>query len=445
MFRNYKRLSLLLLLFFILELFSYFPIISAANNVSSCQPIFLSGEYVLMNDINYGGDLIDCILVLVDDVVFDCNGFSLSGENIVNGIVLNYTSNVTVKNCLVEGVDYGILVREGSGNTIIYNNLSSNVYGVRIQNSSNNVLTGNLINDNQESGIILVSSSENQIYNNFFININNFQITGVYGLDFWNNSAWGNYWAHPNNTGYSFSCSDLDSNYVCDTNYSLKINDTDFFPLKNCSICPIYTLDIDVNRGSSSRSQKNLVYSANTLQLSTGYTNIYSNGDSLNISLNQERHIMTLDKIKSDFVEINVSSVLQQATLFIGDTKKFSFTPNWYNISVILNKINGYGDSAKANITIMSINEPIEIKQEILSEVNNCIENWECDEWGECLNEKQTRNCLDLNSCETEKDKPLIEQSCEKARRWFLEIIYFIVILSIILLIVFLIKWGRLK
>lgn len=439
-FKNFILITLVLLSAIV---FSFE--VNAASSVSSCQPIFLSGEYVLEEDINYGGDLIDCILVLVNDVVFDCNGFSLSGENIVNGIVFNYTSNVTVKNCLIEGVDYGILVREGFGNVIIDNNLSSNVYGLRIQNSSNNTLTGNLINENQESGIILVSSSENQIYNNFFINTKNFQITGAYGLDFWNNSAGGNYWAHPNNSGYSWSCSDLNLDYICDTDYNLKINDTDFLPLKNCSICPVYTFDVEDKRGSKSRSQESNIYSVNTFQLSTGYTKTYSHGDSLSISLNQENHSMIINKIESNLVELNVSSVLQQAILFVGETKKFSFTPNWYNLSVILNNINGYGDSSKANITVMSINELIEIKQDIPFESSICNESWECGEWSQCLNEKQTRNCIDLNNCITENDKPLMEQSCEKIRRWFLEIIYFIVIISIILLIVFLIKWGRLK
>lgn len=441
--RNFKFFTLLTFVFLSVVVFSFE--VNAASSVSSCQPIFLSGEYILVNDIDYGGDLIDCILVLVDDIVFDCNGFSLRGDNLVNGIVLNHTSNVTIKNCIVGGLDYGIVIKEGLGNTIMNNNLSSNVYGVRIQNSSDNLLTGNLINDNQELGIVLVSSSDNQIYNNFLINTKNFQITGAYGVNFWNNSVLGNYWAHPNNSGYSFSCSDLNLDYICDGGYNLKVNDTDFFPFKNCSICPVYVFNLEVNRGSSSRIQKNFVYFANTLQLSTGYTNTYSQGDSLNISLNQEKHILAIDKIKSDLIEINVSSFLQQATLFVGEAKKFSFTPNWYNVSVILNNIKGYGDFAKANITIISINEPIYVKEDILSELSVCNESWDCGEWGECLDGKQTRNCIDLNNCGTEKDKSLIEQSCEKSRRWFLEVIYFFVVISIILLIIFLIKWGGLK
>ncbi|MDZ7798769.1 MAG: FG-GAP-like repeat-containing protein [Patescibacteria group bacterium] len=35
-----------------------------------------------------------------------------------------------------------------------------------------------------------------------------------------------------------------------------------------------------------------------------------------------------------------------------------------------------------------------------------CIENWSCTAWSACLGGTQTRSCLDLNNCGTEKDKP---------------------------------------
>lgn len=415
----------------------------AASNVSSCQPIFLSGEYSLDNDIDYGGELIDCFVIMADDVTFDCSSFVITGENMINGILINETSNVTVKNCVIEGLDYGIVIKEGSGNILIDNDLNSNIYGVRIQNSSDNVLTGNLINDNQESGILLVSSSDNHIYNNFFVNSKNFQITGAYGLNSWNNSIYGNYWAHPNNTGYSLSCLDLNSDYICDSTYKLKINNTDYFPLKNCSICPIY--NVEESRGGISKEEDNKIYYFNMNKLSTKHTVSYSQGDSLNMNLNDENHTMAVNKIREGLVEVNVSSVLQQAILFVGEPKKFSLTLNWYNLSITLNSVQGSGDSAKANITVMSISEPIQTNEEIISEVNTCIESWECGEWGDCLYGKQTRNCIDLNNCGTEENKYLTEQSCEKSVNWFLEALYIFIVVSIILLIVFLIRWGRLK
>jgi hypothetical protein len=41
-----------------------------------------------------------------------------------------------------------------------------------------------------------------------------------------------------------------------------------------------------------------------------------------------------------------------------------------------------------------------------------CIEDWECTEWFECYNKRQTRLCVDVNRCGTEENKPATEQSC---------------------------------
>jgi len=41
-----------------------------------------------------------------------------------------------------------------------------------------------------------------------------------------------------------------------------------------------------------------------------------------------------------------------------------------------------------------------------------CEENWTCTEWSSCVNETQTRTCIDLNDCETNNSKPSIIQEC---------------------------------
>jgi len=42
----------------------------------------------------------------------------------------------------------------------------------------------------------------------------------------------------------------------------------------------------------------------------------------------------------------------------------------------------------------------------------SCTSKWECDEWSSCLNNQKTRTCADLNSCETPTDKPAETQVC---------------------------------
>jgi hypothetical protein len=41
-----------------------------------------------------------------------------------------------------------------------------------------------------------------------------------------------------------------------------------------------------------------------------------------------------------------------------------------------------------------------------------CEENWTCTEWSSCVNETQTRNCTDLNNCNTNNNKPITSQTC---------------------------------
>jgi hypothetical protein len=41
-----------------------------------------------------------------------------------------------------------------------------------------------------------------------------------------------------------------------------------------------------------------------------------------------------------------------------------------------------------------------------------CLENWSCEDWGECLDDEQNRLCTDINSCGTVENKPSEIQSC---------------------------------
>jgi len=47
-----------------------------------------------------------------------------------------------------------------------------------------------------------------------------------------------------------------------------------------------------------------------------------------------------------------------------------------------------------------------------LSSTSFCQENWECSDWGECMDGNQTRTCTDLNTCGTELTKPAETAEC---------------------------------
>lgn len=43
---------------------------------------------------------------------------------------------------------------------------------------------------------------------------------------------------------------------------------------------------------------------------------------------------------------------------------------------------------------------------------DECEELWDCGQWDECINGKETRECFDLHECGTEEKKPSLERSC---------------------------------
>jgi hypothetical protein len=42
-----------------------------------------------------------------------------------------------------------------------------------------------------------------------------------------------------------------------------------------------------------------------------------------------------------------------------------------------------------------------------------CTESWQCTEWSACSNDLETRTCIDVKNCNTTRNKPLTERSCE--------------------------------
>ena len=83
--------------------------------------------------------------------------------------------------------------------------------------------------------------------------------------------------------------------------------------------------------------------------------------EQISIKINGEDHHVGVVSVDFNKATINVSSVSQQATLNIGESKKFEVTgDNYYDLEVLLNKIDG----TKANLTVSYINELINKKEE---------------------------------------------------------------------------------
>ncbi|CAG1001988.1 MAG: cell surface protein [Candidatus Methanoperedens nitroreducens] len=219
----------------------------------------------------------------------------LIGNNASNNVyygILSYQSyENTLKNNIVNTNSFGIFFRSGYRNTFINNIANSNygdgifLYYYTFENNltnntanfnrgngiglgfadSNNTLLGNNASNNNNSGIYvaysldnntvtdntasnnsygihLYFSSKNIIYNNIFNNINNSWIDDD-RMNTWNITKkmgsnivggpylGGNFWAHPNGTGFSQTCPDNDRDGLCDVRYTLDENNIDYLPL----------------------------------------------------------------------------------------------------------------------------------------------------------------------------------------------------------------------
>jgi parallel beta-helix repeat protein len=267
--------------------------VSAQTPISSCTEITSSGYYYLtqnLTGLKSGANY--CIGIRANNVVLDGNGHSLTGPNpnSYTGVYIFGVSNVMVKNLTVSNYSSGISLLFSSYNTItnvtannngnsglyLYtsstnNNVITNVTannngnsGLYLDNSPNNVITNvtannngnygiylsysnsntikNSVLQNNSYGIVLVSSGNNLIYNNYFNNTNNltilnsrpntWNVTKTEGRNIvWGNILGGNYWGSSNGAGFSDVCEDSDSDGICDQPYVIDSNNIDYLPL----------------------------------------------------------------------------------------------------------------------------------------------------------------------------------------------------------------------
>lgn len=91
--------------------------------------------------------------------------------------------------------------------------------------------------------------------------------------------------------------------------------------------------------------------------LSAGYTKKYYAGEAATFGVGGKRHTFLVLYIRNNTATIQVSSVVQKATLAVGEEKKFDIDEDgkYYDLSVKLNSV----ASNKADITLKSINEAI--------------------------------------------------------------------------------------
>ncbi len=146
-------------------------------------------QIYISDNFTFSGDLNEPIVVTVDNIVIDGNGFTLQGPGYgfeYYGIHIGGRSNIIIKNVTIRGWLYGIWLLGSYNNRIVGNTITINKYGIGFEGSANfNSISDNIIIDNGEDGIVFSEGSS--VYNSISDNI----IT--------NNEDWGIYFDRSSN------------------------------------------------------------------------------------------------------------------------------------------------------------------------------------------------------------------------------------------------------
>jgi parallel beta-helix repeat protein len=128
-------------------------------------PIYTADNitYTLTGDITADAD---GIVVERNNIVLDGADFTLQGTGSANGAVLSGRSNVTIRNLTVKHFDFSIVVSYSTDIRVDKNKVETCDKGIWLQNSNDNVISGNTLTTNYRYGIWLDDSNENLICGN---------------------------------------------------------------------------------------------------------------------------------------------------------------------------------------------------------------------------------------------------------------------------------------
>jgi len=207
------------------------------------------------------------VVVEIDDIVIDGADYTLQGNGDGTGIYVPSNGNVEIRNIKIEGFKFAIYFDfySKNSNTVSGNTLTNNTdYGIYAYSSNNTIIFGNYIED-CGTGIQLVESYNNKIYQNKIVGneegigfgsgggystvYHNLIADNNYALTFWassHNTIYGNNlinntnqvhaWSSSNNWDYkstgnywsNYNGTDADGDGVGDTPYVISTSPEDY-------------------------------------------------------------------------------------------------------------------------------------------------------------------------------------------------------------------------
>ena len=176
-----------------------------------------SGEYTLQENIVCGTGGVG-LFIAADDVIIDCNGYSINATEGATGIQNAHSTlgnNFVIKDCEINGFGVGIYVHnsfvgEIEGNTIAYSGSNTEVIGIKIfQNvNSYNIHNNTVVSSAIKHGLFVQGRADRlvdiNVYENIFCNTSSYDIDirqSATVANYLNNSC-NNSWYYPS----AFSC-----------------------------------------------------------------------------------------------------------------------------------------------------------------------------------------------------------------------------------------------
>ncbi|GEM_PF-5518796 len=109
-----------------------------------------------------------------------------------------------------------------------------------------------------------------------------------------------------------------------------------------------------------------------------------------------EKYVVEVEQVDSD--SVNILTADNTITLRLGELRRMD--------------LNNDGKE-DVRIKLVRIENGIPVfRIEEIQEMVNCTENWECENWSECINGSRSRTCYDKNGCGTENNRPVSYESC---------------------------------
>ncbi|VVB55516.1 Periplasmic copper-binding protein (NosD) [uncultured archaeon] len=195
------------------------------------------------------------------------DGFRIyySGDNTLKNNTISYNSGSGIFS------DWGSINNKFTRNTIS-NNPGS---GLILRYGTNNSFAENTVSNNSVG--IIIAENPYKIFNNYFNNSNNtqifFNISGIWNITKQPGTniiggpyLGGNFWAYPNGTGFSQTCTDNNKDGLCDIRYTLDDNNTDYLPLA----AKAATRNLILNPGFESGTSPWIFYTDGTGKFTAG-------------------------------------------------------------------------------------------------------------------------------------------------------------------------------